>query len=281
MRYTNLFGPSLLLLLVACSETNEPEDTSGSAGAAGDHSIEAGGAPGDAGEGGESASGGVNAAGSAGDTSDAGGAGGAGDAGGAPGSAGAPTFECSGKGARFVTDVVDFAFGDGQDHGQDEFPQPILGAPLGGGCCQGSLDVTSLGEGGFVVLEFEDNVIVDGEGADFIVFENPFVPQGADDSAVFAELGSVSVSQDGVDWFEYPCTADEYPFGDCAGWRAVLTNADENELSPFDPEAAGGDAYDLSDRGLDWVRYVRIEDRADLDGTFDLDAVAIVNAGCE
>lgn len=273
MRCTVLLGVSLGLLVWACSEANEPtlDGSAGEAGSAGEGSAEAGGAAGEA-----------SLAGAGGAPTSEAGAGGVEDAAGAAGVTGvAPTFTCDGEGARFVTDVVDFAFGDGQDHGQDEFPQPIFGAPLGGGCCKGSLDVTSLGEGGFVVVEFENNVIADGEGPDFIVFENPFVPQGADESAVFAEVGSVSVSQDGVDWLDFPCTADEYPFGDCAGWHAVLANADENELSALDPEVAGGDAFDLSDVGLEWARYVRIEDRADIEGTFDLDAVAIVNAGCD
>jgi hypothetical protein len=264
MRYAILRVTSLGALLFACSETNEP-DLVGAAGAAGDVATEI--------------------AGAAGETAVEAGAGGAppsvGGAGGAAGAEVALTFECDGEGARFVTGVVDFAFGDGQDHGQEEFPAPILGAPLGAGCCAGSLDVTSLGEGGFVVVEFEGNVIADGAGPDFVVFENAFVPQGADESAVFAEVGSVSVSQDGVAWFDFPCTADEYPFGECAGWHAVLANADDNDLSPFDAEAAGGDAFDLSHVGLEWARYVRIEDRADVEGTFDLDAVAIVNAGCE
>jgi hypothetical protein len=272
MRYAILRVTSLGALLFACSETNEP-DPVGAAGAAGEVATETAGAAGETavegGAGGAPASVGV------------GGAGDAGDAAGAAGAGVALTFECGGEGARFVTDVVDFAFGDGQDHGQEEFPAPILGAPLGAGCCAGSLDVTSLGEGGFVVVEFEDNVIADGAGPDFVVFENAFVPQGADESAVFAEIGSVSVSQDGVAWFDFPCTADEYPFGDCAGWRAVLANADDNDLSPFDPEVGGGDAFDLREVGLEWARYVRIEDRADVEGTFDLDAVAIVNAGCD
>jgi len=270
MRYTNLLGAALGLLLLACAETHGADDVTGTAGAAGDAPNETGGAANEAGAGGANASGGIDAAG------------GSADAGGGAGNAGVgATFECAGEGARFVTGVVDFAFGEGQDHGQADFPLPILDGPLGGGCCMGSLDVTSLGEGGFVIVEFEGNVIADGDGPDFIVFENPFVPQGADESAVFAEVGSVSVSQDGVTWYDYPCTADEYPFGACAGWHAVLANVDDNEISPLDPKTAGGDAFDLAELELDWVRYVRIEDRADSEGAFDLDAVAIVNAGCD
>lgn len=284
MRYVKILGPCLVALVVACAEANEPETAPSAAGVGG----EADGSAGDVSLGDASGAGG--ALGEAGAPAASAGEGGmidtglAGAAGAQASSAGAAgesaSYDCDGKGARFVTSVVDHEFGDGQDFGQEEFPAPILGAPLGGGCCQGSLDVTSLGEGGFVIVEFDGNVIRDGDGPDFIVFENAFVPSGAEASAVFAEVGSVSVSQDGVEWLSFPCTADEYPFGDCAGWRPVLSNPDESEISPFDPETAGGDAYDLGELDLEWARYVKIEDRADVDGTFDLDAVAIVHAGC-
>jgi hypothetical protein len=284
MRYVKILGPGLTALVIACAETNEPDATPASAGVGGEMDGAAGevslgaasGAGGALGEGGAA----VVGAGEGGaiETGVAGAAGAEEASAGAPG---APaSYECDGDGARFVTSVVDHSFGDGQDFGQEEFPAPILGAPLGGGCCKGSLDVTSLGEGGFVIVEFDGNVILDDEGSDFIVFENAFVPSGADASAVFAEVGSVSVSQDGFEWHSFPCTADEYPFGDCAGWHPVLSNPDEAEPSAFDPETAGGDAFDLGELGLDWARYVRIEDRADVDGTFDLDAVAIVHPGC-
>ena len=106
---------------------------------------------------------------------------------------------CGGPGARFVTGVVDHFFGPGQNLGQLTFPEPILGPPLGGGCCQGSLDTVSVGNGGWIIVEFEGNAIVDGPGADFIVFENAFYP-GGDDSMPFAELATVEVSNDGRTW---------------------------------------------------------------------------------
>jgi hypothetical protein len=169
--------------------------------------------------------------------------------------------------------------------GQEEFPEPVFGPPQGKGESQGAASgVVSLGNGGSVVLGFGGNWIVDGPGPDFIVFENAF-QVGDDADNVFAELATVSVSQDGENWRQFPCTASEPPYGSCAGWRPVLANADENDLDPLDPEEAGGDAFDLSDVCLSSARYVRITDRADLDaaldGVFDLDAVGIVHAACE
>lgn len=203
--------------------------------------------------------------------------------GGSGGTSGQSPVECNGPGSRFVTGVVEFEFGPGQDHGQDTFPAPVLGPPSGGGCCKGSLEVTSLGDGGFVVLEFAGNAIVDGPGADFIVFENAFLTDASDPSSVFEELAQVSVSQDGTTWHEYPCTATAFPFDGCAGWHPVAADPATNDIDPLDPAVAGGDAFDLADLGLDWARYVRIDDRnvpADDEATFDLDAVGIVNAAC-
>ena len=50
-----------------------------------------------------------------------------------------------------------------------------LGAPFGAGLFTGGLDVLSLGLDGEIVLEFVDNVIFDGGGVDFTVFENAFL----------------------------------------------------------------------------------------------------------
>jgi len=212
-----------------------------------------------------------------------GGSGGSSGAGGAQGSGGAkPGPEaCSDPAAVFVVSVRDHAFGPGQDVGQDQFPELVLGPPQGAGEAAGSTNqVVSLGDGGFVELAFGDRGIVDGAGADFIVFENAFLVSG-DPENPYAELGVVSVSQDGMDWVAFPCTAREYPYGSCAGWHPVLANAESNSLDPTDPEAAGGDAFDLAELDLPWARYVRIDDVLDdKQLTFDLDAVALVHPGC-
>ncbi|MFZ5894916.1 MAG: hypothetical protein ACOY0T_27895 [Myxococcota bacterium] len=280
---------------VACSDESASEShaSGGLAGSANTGGA-LGGAPANAGHGGNQARGGGagnQAAGSGGDNehggTNAGGtlgdAGSPGAAGEAAGGATSATFECTTSGDRFATNVVAHEFGAGQSFGQDRFPAAVLGPPRGGGCCAGSTDVTSLGDGGWVVLEFANNVIVDADGPDFIVFENAFVPSNAPPESVFAELGSVSVSQDGVHWFDFACTSTTYPFAGCAGWRAVLANADTNTIDATDPTSAGGDAFDLAELGINWARYVRIIDRPEADGgvgTFDLDAVAIANGGC-
>ena len=75
---------------------------------------------------------------------------------------------------------------------------------MGQGTSRGGLDVLSLGVGGEILLGFGDRAIVDGKGADLIVFENAFWP-GNDKRAVFAEPGEVAVSEDGKTWQAFEC----------------------------------------------------------------------------
>lgn len=187
---------------------------------------------------------------------------------------------------RFVTTVVSFTPGPCAGFGSARMPDVVLGPPSGAGDRSGGLDVVSLGIGGEIVLSFEPNAIVDGEGADFIVFENAFFA-GGDPALPSADLAEISVSEDGVDWKTFDCApGPAAPYGTCAGWHPVYS-APENGVSPMDPTVAGGDAYDLSAVGLERAKLVRIRDRstASCEGQpkpttsgFDLDAIAIVHA---
>ena len=195
---------------------------------------------------------------------------------------------------RFVTTVVKMTPGDCAGFGLPSMPGVVLGPPVGAGDLAGGLDVVTLGFKGEIILGFEPNAIVDGPGADFIVFENTFFAAG-DPTRPNAELAEVSVSEDGVTWKSFPCPAPPPappapppPYGTCAGWRPIYS-APGNGISPVDPAVAGGDPFDLADLGVARARFVRIRD---LGGTacatnpadrasnvgFDLDAVAIVNA---
>jgi hypothetical protein len=215
---------------------------------------------------------------------DADGLGGQGGLGGGEGSGGAPLAApegCAAPPGLFALAVLDHAFGSGQDVGQEHFPALVLGPPYGAGETSGSTDhVVSLGDGGFVELSFGEYAIVDAPGPDFLVFENAFFA-GGDPEQPWAEFGQVSVSQDGSTWIPFPCKTEDYPYETCAGWHPVLANAESNELDATDPEAAGGDPFDLASLDLRWVRYVRIDDLVDdKERTFDLDAVAVVHPGC-
>jgi len=177
----------------------------------------------------------------------------------------------------------------------------------------GSEDVYNLGIGGSLSVEFTDNVIYDGPGADFVVFENPFYI-GGDYSRVYIEPGIVYVSSDGDNYTSFPANyipptplisgGDDNPdhYINFAGIRPVFSNP-ENGIDPLNPQESGGDSFDLYDIAfkaehykvdLQNIRYIRIEDvirMTDTDyngdlvpGTtnpvvngFDLDAIAAIN----
>jgi len=187
---------------------------------------------------------------------------------------------------RFVTKVVSYQVGPCGGYNEASLPGIVEGPPVGGGPYMGSTDVFSLGNGGEIVVSFEPNAIVDGPGPDFIVFENPFYLMGTT-TVADPEPGEVSVSEDGVHWWTFPCsnTTGNPPFQQCAGVHPVFSSPG-NGISPLDPMTAGGDPYDLSDleAGVTEVKYVRIVDKiiepcmpGENEDGFDLDAVAVVN----
>jgi hypothetical protein len=186
-------------------------------------------------------------------------------------------------GAFYATSVESFTPGEAGGYNADKLPGIVLGPPRGKGTDSGSLDVLSLGSGGEIVLGFGEHTIADGPGPDFVVFENAFWP-GGDPSQVFAELGEVSVSEDGETWQTFACNASgdgngRYP--GCAGWTPTLVY-DANKLVPLDPERSGGDAFDLADLGVMRAHLIKIHDLKTLEtgGTtsgFDLDAVGAIH----
>jgi hypothetical protein len=189
-------------------------------------------------------------------------------------------------GAGYMQQVLTFSPAKGAAHGHADFPSKLQGPPKGLGDAKGSLDVVSLGCGGSIVLEFRSPLIGNGPGDDFVIFENAFYPGGGKET--FAEPAQVSVSQDGRTWHSFPCQPDKdpWPHPACAGVRPVYTSP-SNPIPPHDRKASGGDGYDLSDVGLPWVRFVKIEDKSHLspdasiwcgayNAGFDLDAVAVI-----
>ena len=175
----------------------------------------------------------------------------------------------------FADVVVSFQPGNNAGFGQDQYPDVVLGPPQGKGPDAGSLHVLSLGQEGEIVLGFDDVPIIDGPGVDVLVFENAFPG--------WPELGVVSVSTNGDEWYEWPCDASnaENQFPGCAGVSSVLSNPD-NGISPTDPETAGGDGFDLADLGLTEAWFIRITDAGTnpyegSSGGFDLDAVSVVH----
>ena len=269
-KWLALHAALLLGIVAACSGSTKSTPAAGggadaaSAGAAGEPS--AAGA-----NGGAEAMAGATAIGGAG-------------AGGAMVEAGAAGASFEATTSVYASGVESFSPGASAGYNQDKMPGIVLGPPVGLGNGAGSLDVVSLGAAGEIVLAFDDFGIVDGPGPDLVVFENAFWP-GGDASAVFAELGEVSVSEDGETWETFPCDSEgdgDGNFPGCAGVTPTL-EYDAEELIPIDPAQSGGDAFDLADVGLKRARFVKIRDLETLppggiSSGFDLDAVGLIHA---
>lgn len=181
--------------------------------------------------------------------------------------------------------VLSFTPARGATHGHEKFPKRIQGPPQGLGERKGSLDVVSLGCGGSIILEFSQPLIGNGPGPDFIIFENAFSYGGVE---TFAEPAEVSVSVDGKKWYAFPCRPKDnpWPFPQCAGVKPVYSSS-ESGIDPKDPDKAGGDAFDLEDLGLPFVRFIKIVDKSmdnpdsaswcgQYNAGFDLDAVTVL-----
>ena len=179
----------------------------------------------------------------------------------------------------FASQVVNFTPGPGYEYAPNV--ENAVGGPRGGGMYSGSLHVVSLGQQGRLTLGFGGGAIADGPGSDFIVFENPINLYSP--TRVFAELIRVQVSSNGTDFAEFPTSCgvpgpvgptgglDPALVSGFAGVHPVLANVDANQIDPFAPAAAGGDAFDLSALAgeplvqaglvnLNSIRFVRLVD---------------------
>ena len=207
----------------------------------------------------------------------------------------------TGPGDPFADGVVSFHPLSEGGWGASQIPNNVLGppgGPAGGNPAWSPREVVSLHArtnddegasppyGGSITLEFHDNIIVNGSGDDFTVFENVFVVSGS--TTRYIEPAVVSVSQDGHVFypipFDYQChleKQDDHVEGHGRGEDCVRNNpfayqkgfAGINPVysvgltpDPTDPNVSGGDPFDLSDvRGkkLQWVRFVKIQSTGD------------------
>lgn len=167
--------------------------------------------------------------------------------------------------------------------GSEGLPGVVLGAPFGGGEFSGSLDVVSLHSienndngrsgryGGSITLKFSDNIVVNGPGPDFTIFENPFRLEGT--TLHWIEPGIVEVSTDGTNFYRFPFDFVPHfdangnlnlqnPFSYLEGFAGVQPVFSNNLVpNPTNSILAGGDRFDLSsitEVDLPWIQYVRI-----------------------
>ncbi|GAB4292004.1 MAG: hypothetical protein Kow0090_05750 [Myxococcota bacterium] len=161
-------------------------------------------------------------------------------------------------GAPARADVVVSAPGD-KGSGLYDANKAINGV-RGGGRYKGSADTFSLGyEAGsdnYIILRFSGRRVVNGEGVDFVVFENPFV-SAKNEEEFFMDLTIVYLSRDGENWVAFPhnyINGDESVYSaNPAMWRGfagvqpVYYHEEENRVDPFDFDSAGGDRFDLDE----------------------------------
>ena len=112
-------------------------------------------------------------------------------------------------------------------------------------------EIEAIGIGGEIIVGFKERVIKNGAGVDFVIFENAFV--NPVNNGIFAEPGIVSVSQDGIKYYEFP-----YNPATLVGFAGITPTYGDKD--PFNPDVSGGDKFDLDVLGLDYIKYIKIKD---------------------
>lgn len=139
---------------------------------------------------------------------------------------------------------------EGSNRATSGTPEDALGEAEGT-----SVDAVSLGDAGFITLTFNDP-IYNGEGADFVVFDNSF-------SHDFIELAFVEVSSDGENFYRFPAVSltpadEQLGLGniDPSGLHNLAGKYIQGYGTPFDLEDLEG----TSGLNLEAVTHVRIVD---------------------
>ena len=175
---------------------------------------------------------------------------------------------CQG-GDRWADAVVEWELGPGGGFGSQQLPDNLLGPPDSTATptspSSSPEQLFTPGDGGYVVLAFLDNRVLDGPGPDLRICENPFLVGGNPDQ-VWSEPAIIELSEDGLVWITVPW--DSLSGEGLAGRVPVNGSGD-----PDDPADMGGDLVDLAALGLLEVGFVRLRDLPGDGRTFDLDAV--------
>jgi hypothetical protein len=178
----------------------------------------------------------------------------------------------------------------------------------------GSDVITEISAGGQITVKLGRKIYDDPNnpyGTDLIVYGNSFIgghgisliSDETDLGAYFLGSGiyghptTISVSQDGTNWFTYSNTPTLFP-DEAYHWDDTNSSWTDEEMNPTKPlnpfiytnnftgqsaasgldqfiGAAGGSGYDLKASGLPWIQYVRVEPGT---GTYTvIDAIAAVN----
>lgn len=184
------------------------------------------------------------------------------------------------SGDPFADRVVRFSPLAANGYGSSALPNNVTGPPDGRDTFAPASkpgEVLSLharvGAGGFVELEFTDNIVEMGPGEDLTVFENVlFIGRSANQR--FMEPAVISVALFPGEWHALPCDvvppAGDQPLDLRDPFYYARGIAGRNATSgedPTDPSRSGGDSLDLEPAtaaaGLSWIRYIRIQSTGD------------------
>lgn len=122
-------------------------------------------------------------------------------------------------------------------------PEKALGHAVGT-----SGDVVSLGRGGSITFSF-DTLIVNGDGPDFLTFENSFTNE-------FLELAWVEVSNDGQNFVRFPNYSNTDVSVD--GFGMLDPTKIHGYCSKY--KQGYGTPFELDSIGMDTIQYIRIID---------------------
>lgn len=122
--------------------------------------------------------------------------------------------------------------------------------------------VLSLGDSGIATLTFAHS-LRNGDGPDFVVFENGFA-NPIDDTMAFLELAFVEVSSDGLNFFRFPAQSrcqdtlqlDNFSFSDARWYHNLAGKYISGFGTPFDLQ----ELENTSGLNIDAITHVRIID---------------------
>ena len=108
---------------------------------------------------------------------------------------------------------------------------------------EANTSIVSLGDGGEAILTFNDP-IVNGEGADFAIFENGFLEEESSEFA-FLELAFVEVSTDGVTYIRFPSISENLAATQIASFGFINARYIQNLAGKYIQDY--GTPFDLSE----------------------------------
>ena len=125
----------------------------------------------------------------------------------------------------------------------------------------------SLGHGGEITIEVKGGFVANSPGPDFIIYENPMIGK-----RTYLEYGYVGVSETD--------TPKSYKWFSCDPKKGVDTSC-----AGAIPTENGGDRFDLSEVGMNKIRFIKIRDtglnnnnQGENTEGFDLDSIDLINA---